>query len=128
MNCCKDKMETIETHSCCSPQDTVRDAAETMRKSGCGCAPVVEDKQSRRLLGVVTERDVCHSVAADDRHPSEVPVEKIMRPASACCGVDESIEEARRKLDTHQATSLPVVDKAGCCCGTISSHHLTEAK
>ena len=126
MNCCKDKMETIELHSCCSPQDTVQNAAETMRKSGCGCAPVVEDKKNRRLVGVVTERDVCHGVAVDDRRPSEIPVKEIMLPASACCGVDEPIGEARRKLDTHQATSLPVVDKAGCCCGTISSHHLKE--
>jgi CBS domain-containing protein len=51
-------------------------------------------------------------------------VEEIMRPASACCGADDSVEEARRKLDEHPATSLPVVNKAGSCCGTISSHHL----
>ncbi len=127
MNCCKDKIESIEMHSCCSPQDTARNAAEAMRKSGCGCAPVVEDEQSRRLVGVVTEGDVCHSVADNDRRPSEIPVEEIMRPASACCGIDETIEEARRKLDKHRATSLPVVDKAGCCCGTISMHRLTEA-
>jgi CBS domain-containing protein len=126
MNCCKDKMESVEMHSCCSPQDTAQNAAEAMRKSGCGCAPVVEDEQSRRLVGVVTERDVCHCVAADDRRPSEIPVVEMMRPASACCGMDEPIEEARRKLNTHRATSLPVVDKAGCCCGTISLHRLTE--
>jgi CBS domain-containing protein len=126
LNCCKDKMDSVEMHSCCSPQDTAQNAAEAMRKSGCGCVPVVEDEQSRRLVGVVTERDVCHCVAADDRRPSEIPVVEMMRPASACCGMDESIEEARRKLNTHRATSLPVVDKAGCCCGTISLHRITE--
>jgi CBS-domain-containing membrane protein len=47
-----------------------------------------------------------------------------MRPVAACCGMDDSLEAARRKLDEHQATSLPVVDKGGCCHGTISSHHL----
>ena len=124
MSCCKDKMEPVEINSCCSPRDTAQIAAQTMRKSGCGCAPVVEDEQSRRLVGVVTERDVCHGVATDDRRPSEISVKEIMRPASASCGMDEPIEEARRKLDTHRATSLPVVDKAGCCCGTISAHHL----
>lgn len=126
MSCCKDKMDPVEMDSCCSPLDTAQDAAQTMRKTGCGCAPVVEDGQSRRLVGVVTERDVCHGVASDDRRPSEIPVDEIMHPASACCGVDEPIGEARRKLDKHQATSLPVVDKAGCCCGTISSHRLGE--
>ena len=98
-----------------------------MRDTGCGCAPVVEDKQSRRLVGVVTERDVCHTVAADDRRASEVPVKEIMRAPSACCGVDEPVEEARRKLHEHGATSLPVVDKAGDCCGTISIHQLERS-
>jgi CBS domain-containing protein len=126
MICCKDKMEPVAMDSCCSPQDTAQNAAQAMRKTGCGCAPIVEDEQSRRLVGVVTERDVCHGVASGDRRPSEIPVQEIMRPASACCGIDEPIEETRRKLDTHQVTSLPVVDKAGCCCGTISSHRLME--
>ena len=127
MSCCSDVMKPIEESSCCTPQDTTQRAAQAMRETGCGCAPVVEDKQSRRLVGVVTERDVCHSVAADDRRASEVPVKEIMRPASACCGADEPLEEARRKLHEHRATSLPVVDKAGSCCGTISAHHLEKS-
>ncbi len=126
MSCCKDKMEPVGTDSCCTPRETSQDAALMMQKTGCGCAPVVEDKESRRLVGVVTERDLCHHVAAENRRPSEVPVEKIMRAASACCGMSDSLEEARRTLDAHRATSLPVVDKEGCCHGTISSRHLRE--
>jgi len=93
-----------------------------MRDSGCGCAPVVETPDTLKLVGVVTERDVCCGVAADDRHASEVRVAEIMRPASACCGADEPVEAARRKLHEHRATSLPVVDKAGVCCGTVNAH------
>ena len=119
-------MKPIEESSCCTPQDTTQRAAQVMRDTECGCAPVVEDKQSRRLVGVITERDVCHTVAADDRRASEVQVKEIMRPASACCGADEPVEEARRKLHEHRATSLPVVDNAGGCCGTISLHHLEK--
>ena len=124
MSCCSDKMEPIKIDSCCTPRDTAQHAAKAMRNTGCGCAPVVKDKQSRELVGVVTERDVCHHVTADDRRASEVPIEGIMHPASACCGMDESLEDARRKLQEHRTTSLPVVDKAGCCCGTVSAHHL----
>jgi len=90
MSYCKDKMEPVETDSCCTPRETSQHAELTMRNTGCGCAPVVEDKQSRRLVGVVTERDVCHRVAAENRRPAEVPVEEIMRAASACCGMNES--------------------------------------
>ena len=127
MSCCSDVMKPIEASSCCTPRDTAAHAARAMRDSGCGCAPVVEDTTNLKLVGVVTERDVCCGVAADDRRASKVRVEEIMRPASACCGANESMEEARRKLDEHGATSLPVVDKVGGCCGTVSVHSLKNS-
>lgn len=124
MSCCRDVMKPVDASSCCTPKDTAARAAQVMRDSGCGCAPVVEDANTRKLVGVVTERDVCCNVAADDRRASEVRVDDIMQPASACCGADEPIEEARRKLHDHRATSLPVVDGSGACCGTVSAHSL----
>lgn len=127
MSCCSDVMKPIEASSCCTPQDTAAHAAQAMRDSGCGCAPVVEDTQGLKLVGVVTERDVCCSVAADDRRASEVRVKEIMRPPSACCGASEPVEKARRTLHEHGATSLPVVNSAGGCCGTVSVHGLDKA-
>ena len=127
MSCCSDVMKPIEASSCCTPQDTAAHAARAMRASGCGCAPVVEDTEHRKLVGVVTERDVCCGVAADDRRASDVRVDEIMRPSSACCGADEPVEEARRKLHEHRATTLPVVDSAGSCCGTVSVHGLGKS-
>ena len=124
MGCCSDVMEPIEASSCCTPGDTALNAARAMRESGHGCAPVIEKGEARTLVGVVTERDVCCGLAADDRRASAVRVEDIMRPAAACCGTDESVDDARRKLHEQRATSLPVVDRAGSCCGTVSMHRL----
>ena len=76
MTCCSDVMEPIKASSCCTPKDTAAHAARAIRDSGCGCAPVVEDKEHFKLVGVVTERDVCCGVAADDRQASEVRVEE----------------------------------------------------
>ena len=127
MSCCSDVMKPIAAAGCCGPKDSAADAAKAMRHSGCGCAPVVEDATTRKVVGVVTERDVCCSVAADDQRASEVGVSELMRTATACCGVDDSIDTVRGKLHEHRATSLPVVDKAGSCCGTVSVHHLAHA-
>ena len=124
MSCCSDVMEPIKASSCCTPKDTAAQAAQAMRESGSGCAPVVDDTEHLKLVGVVTERDVCCGVAAEDRRASGVRVEEIMRPASACCSAGEAVEGARRKLHEHRATSLPVVDEAGACCGTIGVHSL----
>ena len=124
MRCCSDVMEPIKASSCCTPKDTAADAARAMRDSGCGCAPVVANRDTLELVGVVTERDVCCDVVASDRHGAEVRVHEIMRPASACCGADDSTEMARDKLHEHHTTSLPVVNKAGGCCGTVSAHAL----
>lgn len=128
MSYCSDIMKPIEASSCCTPKDTAMHAAQTMRESNCGCAPVVENKEKLNLVGVVTERDLCHGVVAENQLASEVSIKDIMRPASACCSADESLEEARRKLDEHQATSLPVINKAGCCCGTVSAHGLERSQ
>ena len=125
MSCCSDVMKPIAASSCCTPQDTAATAAKAMREANCGCAPVVEDIKNLKLVGVVTERDICHSVA-DDRRASEVSVKEIMRPASACCGAEEPVAEARRKLHAQRATSLPVVDSMGNCCGTVSVHRLEK--
>ena len=62
MSCCSDVMKPIEASSCCTPKDTAVHAAQAMRKSGCGCAPIVENTETRKLVGVVTERDVCCGV------------------------------------------------------------------
>ena len=120
MTCCSDVMKPIDASSCCMPEDTAADAAKAIRDSDCGCSPVVEDRKSLKVVGVVTEHDVCCGVAADDRQASAMRVEEIMRPASACCGADELVDAARLKMHQHHARSLPVVDKSGGCCGTVS--------
>lgn len=117
-------MEEVAAESCCTPEETAHDAAKAMKTSGCGCSPVVEDKQDLKLVGVVTAHDINYHVAAEDRKASEVAVKDIMKPVSSCCGVDEPVEDARQKMHEHQATSLPVVDKAGSCCGTVSVQKL----
>ena len=87
-------------------ESTAVKAARAMRQPGCGCAPVAADTKDKKLVGVVTERDVCCWVVTDDRHASDVRVAESMRLPSACCGAHEPVEEARRKLREHRATKI----------------------
>jgi CBS domain-containing protein len=119
-------MKPLDASSCCTPRDTVMHAARTMRESDCGCVAVVADADDHTLVGVLTERDVCCRVAAEDLRASDVRVDQVMRTPSACCRADDSLEDARLMLHSHSATSLPVVDGGGRCCGTVDSQHLTR--
>ena len=122
MSCCGDVMKPIEAAACCTPKESAVQAARAMSTSGCGCAPVVENREEMKLVGVVTERDLCCGVVADDRTASNVRVDEIMRPAAACCGTEDTLDQGRSRMHEHRTTSLPVVNKAGGCCGTISLH------
>ncbi len=124
MSYCGDVLEKIVAESCCTPEDTAHDAAMAMKTSGCGCSPVVEDKEGLKLVGVVTSHDISHHVAAENLKASDVSVKDIMKPMSACCRSNETLEAAAQKMHDHQASSLPVMDKDGHCCGTVSSKHL----
>lgn len=86
---------------------------------------MVDDLHTLKVVGVVTEHDVC-CVAADDLKASDVRVADIMRPASACCGATEPVEQTRRTLHEQRATSLPVINEAGDCCGIVSAHGLEQ--
>jgi CBS domain-containing protein len=68
--------------------------------AGCGFAPVVENTKELKLVGVVTERDVC-CVAADDRRASDVRIEEIMRPSSPVMA-----QMSRLKTRAENSTSI----------------------
>ena len=50
----------IMTHDplCVLPSDPIWRAAEMMRYHGIGCTPVVDDDGGRRVVGILTDRDI----------------------------------------------------------------------
>ncbi len=124
MSWCEDTLETIEAESCCTPEDSAHDAAVAMKTSGRACSPVVEDMLSLKLVGVITAQNISRHVAAENLRASDVRVKDIMEPIWACCKTNESMEAAGQKMRDHRALSLPVMSRAGSCCGTVSSQDL----
>jgi CBS domain-containing protein len=51
--------------ACCTPETGLREVAQMLVDHDCGAIPVVSDQQSRRPVGIVTDRDIaCRAVAA----------------------------------------------------------------
>jgi CBS domain-containing protein len=109
--------------ACCTPDETVGEAARLMKEHDCGCIPVVEDKESNRLVGVVTDRDIACRCTAEDKGP-ETPVKEAMSRDPKCCGTSDEVEAVEKIMAEEQVRRVPVVDERGCCVGIIAQADL----
>jgi len=109
--------------ACCTPNETVADAARLMKEHDCGCIPVVEDKESERLVGVITDRDIACRCTAEDKGP-DTKVSEVMSRDPKCCGPDDEVDGVERLMAEAQVRRVPVVDERGCCVGIIAQADL----
>lgn len=105
---------------CCEPTDPVTRAAEMMRQHDVGSLPVVESLQSRRLVGIVTDRDLVTKVVAGNRDVASATVSDAMTPNPAVCREDDELERAVALMADLQVRRLPVVDDTGRLSGIIA--------
>jgi CBS domain-containing protein len=109
--------------ACCTPSDTVQDAAGLMRECDCGCIPVVEDKESNRLVGVITDRDITCRCTAEGKGP-KTPVREAMSRDPKTCGPDDDVEAVEKIMADSQVRRVPVMDDQGRCVGMIAQADL----
>src|ERR1700690_412337 len=90
----KDVMTTKPSY--CEPYWTVEAVASLMDHVGTGILPIVEDALSRRLIGVVTDRDICVRIVAPGLYPAHIWVKDCMTPHPICCRAEDDIEKIGR--------------------------------
>lgn len=105
--------------SCCTADTPARDAAKLMADHDCGCIPVVEDQQSSRLIGVVTDRDLTIRGTAHGKGP-DTPVRELMSGDVSGCAPDADAREVERIMTEQRVRRVPVVDDSGRCTGMIA--------
>ena len=89
------------------PDATVREAACLMDDLNVGALPVCD---GRRLVGIITDRDITVRATADGMRPDATPVRMVMTGDVCWCSEDDSIEEIEREMARRQIRRLPVVD------------------
>ncbi|HEY7480624.1 MAG TPA: CBS domain-containing protein [Gemmatimonadales bacterium] len=108
--------------ACCAPSSTVREAAQLMREHDCGCIPVVEGK-SKRLVGMVTDRDVACRCVAEGKSP-DTPVREIMTTNPQSSHPEDDIAAVEQIMIEAKVRRVPVVDDGGRCIGMIAQADL----
>lgn len=116
------KVEQLMTKSVrtCYASNTLSDAAQLMWDGDCGCLPVVSDDGSKRVVGMITDRDICMASHFRGRAPREVPVAEAMSTAVRAVSPSEMLGDAESIMSDAQVRRLPVVDENRQLVGMLS--------
>jgi signal-transduction protein with cAMP-binding, CBS, and nucleotidyltransferase domain len=102
----------------CVAESSCTAAGELMRRSQAGFLPVVDSLKTKRVVGVVTDRDLMlHLVRQPPaRH---IPVKACMTKAPTLISADAELEEAIAAMKRTAVRQLPVVQD-GILVGVLS--------
>ena len=105
---------------CSLPADSVTKAAQYMKSENVGSIPVVDDQENKRLVGIITDRDLALGILADGRDAGKTTVKELMTTDPVSCKEDDNVEKALHAMQTHQVRRIPVVDKNQRLVGIIA--------
>lgn len=106
----------------CHPETNLGAATELMWKGDCGFLPVVD--AGGKVIGVVTDRDICIALGTRGLGSGHVRVADMMTHKVYACTPEDDIHEALREMRQGRVRRLPVVTKNGALVGVISMDHV----
>ena len=108
----------------CRPEDTLGQAAEAMWAGGCGCLPVIDE--ARRVVAIVTDRDLCMATCRDRLPPESTPVSRVASRWVAVVSENACVEDALALMRRNHIRRLPVVDREERPVGILSLHDIAK--
>ena len=104
----------------CQPGDSLTKVAIIMKQTDVGSVPVVESAGSRRLVGIITDRDIVVKAIAEGRSPEAATVKDAMTPNPVSCREEDDVDHALKLMKERQVRRMPIVDSAGLLTGIIA--------
>lgn len=105
----------------------VLQAARLMNQHRIGCLVIVDPVSPRRIMGILTERDIMIRLVAAHKDPATTLIRDIMTTRVHCCQMCTSINELRELMQSQRIRHVPVRDEDGLC-GLVSIGDLNAAE
>jgi len=102
--------------------ESLADAAREMWQNDCGALPIIKD--GRKVVGMITDRDICMATAIRDRNPSSISVEEVMSSTVYAAAAEEDVEKALQTMRDHKIRRLPVLNLEGELQGIVSMNDI----
>lgn len=93
----------------CQPDTSVLSAVKLMAEKNYGSIVIVDDE--RRVLGVMTERDIFKRVMAPELDPAKAKVSDVMSTELRIASEEDSLTDWLRIMSNERFRRLPIVDK-----------------
>ncbi len=106
-----------------SPQATVHACAHQLNQLNIGALPVLD---KGKLVGLITDRDICCRVVAMGRDPETTAVKDVMTSHVIFCYEDQSYHEAAEMMKAERLRRLPVMTRGHRLVGIISVDDLAR--
>ena len=106
--------------ACCTSETALQEVAQMMVDHDCGEIPVVDNKETKLPIGVITDRDIVCRTVARGLNPLDLAVGDCMSKPCVTVTPDMSVEECSRILEENKIRRVPVVDADGSCCGIVA--------
>ena len=105
---------------CCLPNDMVAKVAQLMKRKDIGPVPIIENEQTKRLVGIVTDRDLALKIVAEGRDAKSTKAEEVMTRKVVTCRGEDDLQKALDAMSEHQLRRIPVVDNDNRVVGIIA--------
>jgi len=116
------KVEQLMTKDvrACRPSHPLNCAAQILWEYDCGIVPIVDEEGLDKVVGTLTDRDICMAAYTRGHALSEIQVDSAMAHKIYSCTPAATLEDAMQKMQEAQVRRLPIVDEAGHLLGMIS--------
>jgi CBS domain-containing protein len=102
----------------CTPETNLAAAAMEMWDGDCGALPIVDD--GGRVLGMITDRDICIAAATNHKHIASIKVGEVRTGEVQSCTPETSVRDALTIFEQARVRRLPVVDEDNKLQGILS--------
>lgn len=109
---------------CCTVDSSLQEVSQMMVDCDCGAIPVVQDKESMRLMGIITDRDIAVRAVAKGADCSTMKAAECMTTNPQTVGPDASVDEVEQIMSQSQVRRVPIVDEGGRVRGIVSQADL----
>ncbi|MGI8733840.1 MAG: CBS domain-containing protein [Pyrinomonadaceae bacterium] len=106
--------------ACCISETALQEVAQMMVDHDCGEIPVVESRDTKLPIGVITDRDIVCRTVARGINPLDLTVADCMSKPCVTVTPEMSVEECGRIMEENKIRRVPVVDADGSCCGIVA--------